>query len=56
MIRVMKTKLTSLRYDLISVYNLEIIKQQQRQIDSQNERIERLERMIEEMQAYIGQK
>jgi len=54
-------EIASLRYDLVSLYNLEIIKAQQRaikdqqqQIDNQNEKIERLEKMILEMQGTIA--
>jgi hypothetical protein len=40
-------------YDKLSVVLIEALKEQQKQIESQNERIERLEKMIEEMQGVI---
>jgi hypothetical protein len=40
-------------YDKLSVVLIEAVKEQQKQIESQNERIERLEKIIEEMQGVI---
>jgi trimeric autotransporter adhesin len=39
-------KLVSLRYDLISVYNLEVIKEQQKQIESQQKEIDELKTLV----------
>jgi len=44
----------ALSYELVSLYNLEIIKEQQEQIDSQDHKIEQLEQMILEMQEKIA--
>jgi Head domain of trimeric autotransporter adhesin len=42
-------KLVSLRYDLISVYNLEIIKEQQKQIESYKSEIQSLQEKFEQI-------
>ena len=46
-------KLVSLRYDLISVYNLEVIKEQQEQLEIQRSLNEEQRRQIEEQQKLI---
>jgi hypothetical protein len=44
-------KLVSLRYDLISVYNLEIIKEQQKQIDSYKLQLESLNEKVKQIES-----
>ena len=46
-------KLVSLRYDLISVYNLEVIKKQEEQLEIQRSLNEEQQRKIEEQQKFI---
>jgi len=46
-------KLVSLRYDLISVYNVEVIKKQQEQIEKQQKLIEEQQKQIDEIKQIL---